>query len=49
MVLRPCSAFRSAEASATTLRCDLCGGRMIDRHCKLVCESCGYQRDCSDP
>jgi carbonic anhydrase/acetyltransferase-like protein (isoleucine patch superfamily) len=30
-------------------RCDLCGGPMIDRHCKLVCTSCGYQRDCSDP
>lgn len=30
-------------------RCDLCGGEMLDRHCKLVCRSCGYQRDCSDP
>lgn len=29
--------------------CDLCGGAMIDRHCKLVCRACGYQRDCSDP
>ena len=29
--------------------CDVCGGPMIDRHCKLVCERCGYQRDCSDP
>jgi len=31
------------------LTCDLCGGPMIDRHCKLVCKRCGYQRDCSDP
>jgi ribosomal protein L37E len=38
-----------ARASATTPRCDLCGGRMIERHCKLICASCGYQRDCSDP
>jgi len=38
-----------AEASATTPRCDLCGGQMIDRNCKLVCATCGYQRDCSDP
>lgn len=30
-------------------RCDLCGGPMLDRHCKLLCLSCGYQRDCSDP
>lgn len=29
--------------------CDLCGGPMLDRHCKLVCTLCGYQRDCSDP
>lgn len=29
--------------------CELCGGAMLDRHCKLVCLNCGYQRDCSDP
>lgn len=29
--------------------CDLCGHPMIERHCKLVCFQCGYQRDCSDP
>jgi len=29
--------------------CDLCGRRMLERHCKLVCVLCGYQRDCSDP
>jgi len=22
---------------------------MLDRHCKLLCLRCGYQRDCSDP
>ncbi len=31
------------------LRCELCGGPVLDRHCKLVCLNCGYQRDCSDP
>jgi hypothetical protein len=30
-------------------RCDLCGAPMLDRHCKLLCLQCGYQRDCSDP
>jgi hypothetical protein len=35
-------------ASATPI-CDLCGAPMIDRHCKLTCPVCGYQRDCSDP
>lgn len=29
--------------------CDLCGGPTIERHCKIVCRRCGYQRDCSDP
>jgi glycine/D-amino acid oxidase-like deaminating enzyme len=30
-------------------RCDLCGASMADAHCKLICNQCGYQRDCSDP
>ncbi len=29
--------------------CDLCSTVMLDLHCKLVCQSCGYKRDCSDP
>jgi hypothetical protein len=29
--------------------CDVCGRIMLERHCKIVCLSCGYQRDCSDP
>ena len=29
--------------------CDLCGNEMLNIHCKLTCEQCGYKRDCSDP
>jgi carbonic anhydrase/acetyltransferase-like protein (isoleucine patch superfamily) len=29
--------------------CELCGGPIMERHCKILCLSCGYQRDCSDP
>ena len=29
--------------------CELCGGEVLDRHCKIVCLNCGFQRDCSDP
>lgn len=29
--------------------CDLCGSVMLNLHCKLICETCGYKRDCSDP
>ena len=32
-----------------TFYCDLCGNVMLNLHCKLVCEQCGYKRDCSDP
>jgi carbonic anhydrase/acetyltransferase-like protein (isoleucine patch superfamily) len=35
------------QASAPV--CELCGGPIMERHCKVVCLSCGYQRDCSDP
>ncbi|MEJ2202537.1 MAG: gamma carbonic anhydrase family protein [Gemmatimonadota bacterium] len=37
------------DPEAGSSRCDLCGGPVIDRHCKVVCLTCGYQRDCSDP
>ncbi len=30
-------------------RCELCGGPVVERHCKVVCLNCGFQRDCSDP
>lgn len=29
--------------------CDICGAAMLERHCKILCPVCGYQRDCSDP
>jgi hypothetical protein len=30
--------------------CERCGGRMhYERQCKIVCHTCGYIRDCSDP
>lgn len=29
--------------------CELCGGPVVERHCKIVCLNCGAQRDCSDP
>lgn len=43
------SETRAAAATSRTWLCDLCGAPMLDRHCKLVCLRCGYQRDCSDP
>jgi hypothetical protein len=31
------------------LICEICGGRMVERQCKILCPNCGYTRDCSDP
>lgn len=31
-----------------TQTCDRCGKRYTSRQCKLVCENCGHQLDCSD-
>jgi carbonic anhydrase/acetyltransferase-like protein (isoleucine patch superfamily) len=40
---------RQYLAESDPIVCERCGGRMLNRHCKLVCLNCGYQRDCSDP
>jgi carbonic anhydrase/acetyltransferase-like protein (isoleucine patch superfamily) len=29
--------------------CEICGGLLLERHCKVLCLNCGFQRDCSDP
>ena len=29
--------------------CEICGTVMYDHHCKIICPTCGYKRDCSDP
>ena len=38
-----------AGASLFLLVCDICGGNMMERNCKIICLNCGYTRDCSDP
>jgi len=30
-------------------KCDRCGDPLEEEHCKLLCKSCGFTRDCSDP
>lgn len=29
--------------------CWRCGGPVLKRHCKIICQTCGFTRDCSDP
>jgi hypothetical protein len=36
-------------AAEPEYRCDLCGAPMEEWHCRIICNFCGYQRDCSDP
>lgn len=29
--------------------CWMCNGPVVKRQCKIICEACGFTRDCSDP
>lgn len=31
------------------LVCWMCGGPVSKRNCKIICQACGFLRDCSDP
>ncbi len=46
---RPRGKALPKTAATPGLECELCGGPVLDRHCKVVCLNCGFQRDCSDP
>ena len=46
---KPEAAAETKTVDDGTPRCDLCGSPMYEWHCRIVCGSCGYQRDCSDP
>ena len=37
------------RASEPIYLCNVCGERMREIHCKIICPRCGYTRDCSDP
>ncbi|HXF64892.1 MAG TPA: 8-oxo-dGTP diphosphatase [Caldilineaceae bacterium] len=41
--------FRPVYRPEDDERCWLCGGATIKRHCKIICQVCGFTRDCSDP
>lgn len=43
------SAATSVPPEKQVFMCDLCGAQMLNLHCKLICNQCGYKRDCSDP
>jgi hypothetical protein len=37
-----------ADTQDDTIICDICGGAMVGRMCKLICPNCGRKHDCSD-
>ena len=39
----------TTQPDTRTWMCDRCGAAMIELHCKLRCDNCGFMRDCSDP
>ena len=41
--------FRRTPADEGVYICERCGARMEERKCKIVCDVCGFYRDCSDP
>lgn len=42
-------AYMAEGIGTASMTCELCGGPTLERHCKIMCQVCGYQRDCSDP
>lgn len=42
--------FDPAFDPAAPIVCELCGSIMhYTTQCRIVCDNCGYARDCSDP
>ncbi len=41
--------FQPVYTPADDTYCWLCKGPVVKRHCKIICEQCGFVRDCSDP
>jgi 8-oxo-dGTP diphosphatase len=43
------NSFPPAPRPRDDQECWRCGAPVTKRHCKIVCETCGFMRDCSDP
>ncbi len=41
--------LRAPSVKPDDLTCEICGGTMVERNCKIKCPNCGFTRDCSDP
>ena len=45
---RPGEADPKEPAEEPMLYCPVCNQKLAPRHCKLVCERCGYYMSCAD-
>lgn len=43
-----CGGVRTADPAEAMRHCPNCSTPLVDSHCKLVCENCGYYLSCSD-
>lgn len=46
---KPDQTFQPVYQPADDAYCWTCGGPVVKRHCKIICQTCGFVRDCSDP
>ena len=45
----PTATFQPVYTPKDDTYCWVCDGPVTKRHCKIICEQCGFVRDCSDP
>lgn len=45
----PAAAFVPVYRPEDDTYCWVCGGAVVERHCKIICAECGFTRDCGDP
>ena len=49
MAVQPVAAVQYSYQPSEDTYCWMCQGPVLKRHCKIVCQVCGFTRDCSDP
>ncbi|CAN5804758.1 hypothetical protein BH10CHL1_BH10CHL1_13220 [soil metagenome] len=42
-------AFKPVYQPVDDTYCWMCKGPVVKRHCKIICQTCGFTRDCGDP
>ncbi len=48
-ITSPESTFQPIYQPVDDTYCWMCKGPVVKRHCKIICQICGFTRDCGDP